>query len=409
MSDLTYLVVGAGVAGAKAVAAIRDLDSGGRIILIGDERDHPYERPPLSKGYLAGDEARDKISVHEPEWYGAHGVDLMLGTRVTGIDRAARSVELADGTRIGYDRLLLVTGSAPRRLSIPGTDLDEVHYLRRVGNSDRLRATIGRGEPLVVVGAGWIGLEVAAVARQAGCPVTVVEPQEQPLLQVMGPQVGARFAALHRDHGVDLRLGTGVQAILGDGRVEAVRLDGDVDVPATAVLIGVGIRPLTELAEAAGLEVDDGVVVDDTLRTGDPNIWAAGDVANAENAWVGRRLRVEHFANATDQGALVGRIMAGAQERWAQPPFFWTDQYDLAMEYRGWADPAKATVVLRDGPGDGVWFAFWLDGDGAVQAGMHVNGWDDADDVAALVKDRARVDQRALADPGTSWADARRG
>ncbi len=408
MSELSYVVVGGGLAGAMAVQGLREQGAQGRVVLVGDETDPPYERPPLSKEYLAGRTAVEKLQLHEPDWYAGHGVELLLGTRAGGIDRAARVVQLADGSRISYDRLLLATGSAPRRLRVPGADLDGVHYLRRVRNSDAIRSAIGRGGPLVVVGAGWIGLEVAAVARLAGLDVTVVEPQAQPLGGVLGEQVGARFAALHRAHGVDLRTGTGVEAVLGDGRVEAVRLTGGALVPAAAVVVGVGIRPLTELAEAAGLAVDDGVVVDASLCTSDPNIWAAGDVASADNAWAGRRLRVEHYSNATDQGMLAGRIMAGAQERWAKPPYFWSDQYDLAMEYRGWADPAASTLVLRGGPDDAAWFAFWLVGD-EVRAGMHVNGWDDADQVKVLVTEHARVDPAALGDPGTGWGDVRRG
>jgi 3-phenylpropionate/trans-cinnamate dioxygenase ferredoxin reductase subunit len=407
-SDLVYAVVGGGMAGAHAVEALRADGVSARIVLIGDERDPPYERPPLSKEYLAGRTGREKLLVHEPDWYAKNEIELMLGTRVTAIDRASGRLELGDGGQLHYDRLLLATGSVPRKLRVPGSDLDGVHYLRRVGNSDALRDAIRAGGPLVVVGGGWIGLEVAAVARQAGLDVTLVESAPG-LLGVLGPQVGERFAALHRGHGVDVRTGSGVEEILGSGRVEAVRLAGGEQVPAAAVLIGVGIRPLTELAEAAGLPVDNGVLVDATLRTADPAIWAAGDVANAENDWVGHRVRVEHFANATDQGPFAARNMAGAQQRWAKPPFFWTDQYDLAMEYRGWADPAASTVVLRGGQDDPQWFAFWLDGSGAVRAGMHVNAWDDADQVKALVEGGVRVDAAALADPGTGWDGVRAG
>jgi 3-phenylpropionate/trans-cinnamate dioxygenase ferredoxin reductase subunit len=408
MSDLTYVFVGGGLAGAHAVEALRSEGVTGRVVLIGDEHDHPYERPPLSKDYLAGKSAREKLLVHEPDWYPRNEVELILGVRVTALDRAGRAVELADGTRLGYDRLLLTTGSVPRKLRVPGTDLAGVHYLRRIGDSDGIRAAIAGGGPLVVIGGGWIGLEVAAVARQAGAEVTVLEAAAG-LLGVLGQEVGERFAQVHRGHGVDVRTGVVVEQLVGTGRVEGVRLAGGDLVPAAAVVIGVGIRPLTDLAEAAGLPVEDGVLVDATLRTADPAIWAAGDVANAQNDWVGRRVRVEHYANASDQGPFAARNMAGWQDSWAKPPFFWTDQYDLAMEYRGWADPRTSTVVLRGAVDDPAWFAFWLDRSGTVLAGMHVNGWDDADEVTALVEAKARVGPQALADPGTGWDAVRLG
>jgi 3-phenylpropionate/trans-cinnamate dioxygenase ferredoxin reductase subunit len=254
----------------------------------------------------------------------------------------------------------------------------------------------------VVVGGGWIGLEVGAVARTKGVDVTLLETQPTPLYSVLGEEVGERIAQLHRDHGMDVRTGAQLRAIRGSGKVEGVELgDGSV-IPAAAVVVGVGIRPRTELAEAAGLAVDNGVLADATLRTEDPQIWAAGDVANAVNDWVGHRLRVEHFANANDQGPFVGRSMAGSDERWAKPPFFWSDQYDAGMEYRGWADPRSSRVVLRGKADDGVWMAFWLDGD-EVRAGLHVNGWDDAGEVKRLVVDRAKVDPDRLADASVGW------
>lgn len=412
MSDLTYVVVGGGVAGARAVEALRSQGVSGRVVLVGDEREHPYERPPLSKEYLAGTSPRDRLLVHPPDWYADNEVDLALGTRATALDLSGRAIELADGARLAYDRLLLATGSAPRKLKVAGNELDGVYYLRRVGHSDGVREAIGAGGPLVVIGGGWIGLEVAAVARRAGLAVTVLEAAPG-LLGVLGPEVAGRFEQLHRRHGVDVRTGVAVDRLVGAGRVEGVRLADGATIPAAAVVVGVGIRPLTDLAEAAGLPVDNGVLVDATLRTPDPAVWAAGDVANAENDWVGHRLRVEHFANANDQGQFAGRNMAGGDParpaaRWARPPFFWTDQFDLSMEYRGWAE-SGTPVVLRGAADDPVWFAFWLDPAGAVRAAMHVNGWDDADQVKALVEGKVRVDAAALADPGTGWDGVRAG
>jgi 3-phenylpropionate/trans-cinnamate dioxygenase ferredoxin reductase subunit len=405
MAD-TYVLIGGGVAAATAAVTLREAGADGRIVLVGEEPDAPYERPELSKGFLAGDKERADLAVKPEKWYGDNGVELLLGRRATAIDRADRAVELDDGERLRYDRLLLATGSSPRKLKLPGSDLDGLHYLRRVGNAEAIRTAVAAGGPIVVIGGGWIGLEVAAVARAKGVEVTLLELAPTPLFGVVGEQVGATFVALHRDHGVDVRTGAEVRALRGDQWVEAVELTDGTLLPAAAVVAGVGIRPRTELAEQAGLAVDNGIVVDTRLRTGDPAIWAAGDVANAANGWAGRHLRVEHFANANDQGPFAGRSMTGATDEWATPPFFWSDQYDVGLEYRGWADPATARVVVRGTPGKGPWIAVWLDGD-RVAAGLHVNAWDDADAVKALVVDKAAVDVDALADDGRPLESAR--
>jgi 3-phenylpropionate/trans-cinnamate dioxygenase ferredoxin reductase subunit len=402
----TTLIVGAGLAGAKAAEAIRADGVDGSIVLIGTERDRPYERPPLSKGFLLGKDAKDTVYVHDEQWYGEHGVELRSGVTVTGLHRRERQVELAGGERLGYDQLLLATGSAPRRLAVPGADLDGVHYLRSLPDSVALRETISRGGAVVVVGGGWIGLEVAAAARHYDADVTLVEPQPAPLHGVLGREVGDLFAALHRDHGVDVRTGGGVTALEGgaNGRVTGVRTSGGDLVPADAVVVGIGVAPNTRLAEAAGLEVDNGIVVDERLRTSDEAIWAAGDVANAWNPLLEQRLRVEHWANAKNQGSAVGAVMAAqargeSGEPYAKLPYFFTDQYDLSMEYHGHVGPAGYDrVVVRGEPPSGAWFAFWLR-DGRVLAGMNVNDWDAADPIKALVRSRATVDPAALADP----------
>jgi 3-phenylpropionate/trans-cinnamate dioxygenase ferredoxin reductase subunit len=406
MGDETRVVVGASLAGARAVEAMRDAGAGGRMVLIGEEQDLPYERPELSKGYLAGQKERAELPVLEDGWYAEHDVELMLGRTVTAIDRAGSSVLLDGGERIGYDQLLLATGSAVRPLNLPGADLPGVLYLRRVADSDAIRAAIATGRPMLVIGGGWIGLEVAAVARSAGVEVTLLEVGPTPLAGVVGPEVGERFATLHREHGVRVLTGVGVRRLVGGSAVTGVELEDGAVIPAEVVVAGVGVRPRTELAEAAGLPVDGGVLVDSRLRTADPAIWAAGDIAAAENPWIGGRLRVEHFANANDQGALAGRIMAGADEEWAQPPFFWSDQYDVGLEYRGWADPRTARLVTREA-GDGGWLAFWLDGEDRVSAALHVNRWDDADTIDVLVRERAAVDPARLADPQIDWAQVR--
>lgn len=404
----TNVIVGASLAGAKAAQGMRAAGFEGAIVLIGDERERPYERPALSKGFLLGTEEREKVFVHQPEWYAEHDVELRLGATVTGVHRDRREVELAGGERVGYDHLLLATGSTPRRLAVPGADLEGVHYLRRLGDSEALRELLGRGGALAVVGGGWIGLEVAAAARRHGLDVTVFEPQPSPLHGALGREVGDLFAALHRANGVDVRTGAAVTAIEGaDGRVTGVATAGGHVVAADAVLVGIGAVPNTRLAEAAGLEVANGIVVDERLRTSDEAVWAAGDVANAWHPLFEERVRVEHWANAANQGKAVGATMAGAGEPYAKLPYFFTDQFDLSMEYHGYVGAGGYDdVVLRGEVASGRWLAFWLR-DGQVLAGMNVNDWDAADAIKGLAGDRARVDRGRLADADVPLSDLR--
>jgi 3-phenylpropionate/trans-cinnamate dioxygenase ferredoxin reductase component len=398
--EQTYVVVGASLAGAKAAETLREEGYAGRLVLIGAEDERPYERPPLSKGYLAGTTEREKIYVHEAEWYHKNGVELRLGTRVVAFDRAAGEVALDGGERIAYDRLLLTTGSSPRRLGVTGADLPGVHYLRDVHDSDRLRAAIEGGGRVVVIGGGWIGLETAAAARGYGADVVLVEPEPLPLRRVLGDEMAAVFAALHRDHGVDLRLGTGVEQLRGgaDGVAEVVTSTGSV-LPADVVIVGVGIRPNVELAAGAGLDVDDGILVDQALRTSDGRVWAAGDVANAYSPLFGRRLRVEHWANALNGGPAAARSMLRQEVVYDRVPYFFTDQYDLGMEYSGFAAPGDYDEVVVRGDRDAREFvAFWLRSE-RVLAGMNVNVWDVTDPIQALVRAGTPVDTTRLADP----------
>ena len=399
-----YVIVGASLGGAKAAEALRAAGFDGPVVLIGAESELPYERPPLSKGYLQGTAERDTIYVHSMQWYQEADVELRLGTTVTAIDRAAQEVVLADGSRIGYTKLLLTTGSSPRRLSVPGADYDGVHYLRSVGDSDQIKAVLGSAASVAVIGAGWIGLEVTAAAREAGVAVTVLEAAELPLLRVLGPEVAKVFAALHRDHGVDLRFGVQVAEITGkDGRAEGIRLgDGSV-VAADAVIVGVGITPNTELAAAAGLEIDNGIKVDAQLRSSDPDIYAAGDVASAFHPVIGKHIRVEHWANALNQPQAAAQAMAGQQVSYDRVPYFFSDQYDLGMEYSGYVEPGGYDeVVVRGDVAGREFVAFWLADGGRVLAGMNVNVWDVTDAVQALVRSGRPVDKAALSDPGTS-------
>ncbi|WP_282695170.1 FAD-dependent oxidoreductase [Streptomyces sp. CC208A] len=408
-ADLTFVIVGGGLAGAKAAETLRAEGFNGRVILIGDERDHPYERPPLSKDYLLGKKDRDSALVHEPAWYAAHDVELHLGQAVTAVDRDARTVRLGDGTVIRYDKLLLATGAEPRRLDLPGTDLAGVHHLRRLSHSERLRdelKALGRDNGhLVIAGAGWIGLEVAAAARTYGAEVTVVEADPTPLHRVLGPELGQLFADLHTEHGVRFHFGARLAEITGqDGMVLAVRTDDGEEHPAHAVLIAIGAAPRTTLAENAGLALVDradggGIAVDASLRTSDPDIYAAGDVAAFDHPFLHHRIRVEHWANALNGGPAAARAMLGQTVSYDRIPYFFTDQYDLGMEYSGWAPPGSYDqVVVRGDTGKREFIAFWLK-EGRVIAGMNVNVWDVTEPVQKLIRSRAQVDTDALGDP----------
>ncbi|WP_128376807.1 NAD(P)/FAD-dependent oxidoreductase [Streptomyces cavernae] len=406
-ADQTFVIVGGGLAGAKAAETLRAEGFTGRVILICDERDHPYERPPLSKGFLLGKAERDSVFVHEPAWYANHDIELHLGEPVTAIDRAARAVRFGDGTTVHYDKLLLATGAEPRRLDIPGTGLAGVHHLRRLAHAERLKgvlAALGRDNGhLVIAGAGWIGLEVAAAAREYGAEVTVVAPSPTPLYSVFGPEVGELFAELHRAHGVRFHFGARLTEIIGqDGMVLAARSDDGEEHPAHDVLAAIGAAPRTALAEAAGLELaaeGGGIAVDEGLRTSDPDIYAAGDVAAFPHPLFGTRLRVEHWANALNGGPAAARAMLGRQVTYDRVPYFFSDQYDMGMEYSGWAPPGSYDqVLIRGDAGKRQFIAFWLK-DGRVLAGMNVNVWDVTEQIQRLVRSRAEVDVEALADP----------
>ena len=401
--DTSYVIVGASLAGAKAAETLRAENFGGPVVLIGSEEELPYERPPLSKDYLLGKAEREKIYVHPRQWYADNKVDLRLGATVTGIDRAARVVSLADGSQVGYGKLLLTTGSAPRRLSVPGADLDGILYLRTVGDSVKLKSAFATDARIVVIGAGWIGLEATAAARAAGAEVTVLESAELPLLRVLGREAAEVFAGLHREHGVDLRFGVQVAEITGSGGIASgVRLADGTEIPADAIVVGVGISPNIQLAEQAGLDVDNGIKVDAALRTSDPDIFAAGDVANAFHPRLRKHIRVEHWANAVNQPPFAARAMLGQDVAFDRVPYFFTDQYDLGMEYSGYVEPgSEAQIVFRgDVPGR-EFVAFWLGADGRLLAGMNVNVWDVNEQVQALIKAGQPLDPAALRDPGT--------
>jgi 3-phenylpropionate/trans-cinnamate dioxygenase ferredoxin reductase component len=394
------VVVGAGLAGAKAAETLRAEGFDGRIVLVGAEPERPYERPPLSKQYLLGAAGRDSAYVHPEGWYADSDVELRIGVRVVGLDPAGHRVQLDSGEELTYRSVLLATGATPRRLPVSGAELDGVRYLRSLADADRLKADLeGGGRRVVVVGGGWIGLEVTAAARHHGNAVTVVEPQPTPLYGVLGAELGAVFARLHVAHDVDLRTGVSVQALEGPGgRVRSVLLDGGVALPADLVVVGVGVVPDVRLAEAAGLPVQNGIVVDAALRSAVPDVYAAGDVAAAFSPRYGRHVRVEHWANALHGGPAAARSMLGMEVVHDRVPYFFTDQYELGMEYSGLSSP-DARVVYRGNPDDGPFIAFWLGADGRVEAAMNVDVWDVTESLQALIRAERPVPVEQLTDP----------
>lgn len=392
------VIVGGGLAAAKAAEILRKEGFDGRVTIVGDESHRPYNRPPLSKGILLGTAERDSAFLHPEAWYAERDITLRLGTAATAIDRGVREVLLADGSRLSYDALLLATGSRPRRLDAPGADLAGVHYLRTVDDADDLSAAFSGARRVAIIGGGWIGLEVASAARARDLDVTVLETAPLPLLRVLGPVIARDFADLHREHGVDLLCGVRPARLLGEGgAVTGVALDDGARVSADVVVVGVGITPNAELAADAGLAVENGVLVDEHLRTTDPAILAAGDVANAFHPLLGRRVRVEHWANALRQGPVAARSLLGRDVTYDRLPFFYTDQYDLGMEYTGFADPAADDLVLRGDLAGRRYIAFWLAGR-RVRAGMNVNVWDVSKAIEALVRSGREVDLGRLRD-----------
>jgi NADPH-dependent 2,4-dienoyl-CoA reductase/sulfur reductase-like enzyme len=390
MAPQTYVIVGAGLAAGRAVRELRESGFDGQVVLYGEEAHPPYERPPLSKGYLTGDEGFESALVQPLEWYHAHEVDLRVSTRVAAIDPGARTVTAA-GVVQGYNKLLLATGARPRHLAMADDSGAPVAYLRSVEDSDLVRSRLHPGRRLVIIGGGWIGLEVAAAARRAGAEVTVLEAMDLPLVRVLGHEVAAVFADLHRRHGVDLRVNIEVSSIKGDaGRAIVTLADGSA-IEADLLVVGVGVAPDTALAVAARLATDNGVLVDDRLRTSAPDVFAAGDIANAYHPRLGRHLRVEHWDNAIEQGVVAAQNMLGKEVSYDRLPYFFSDQYDLGMEYVGHVGPdGYDQVVLRGKPDDGTFTAFWLK-DSRVLAGMHANDWDAMDPIRRIVTPQRSV------------------
>jgi 3-phenylpropionate/trans-cinnamate dioxygenase ferredoxin reductase component len=401
-SAQTFVIVGASLAGAKAAETLRSEGFDGRVVLLGEEPVRPYERPPLSKAYLRGEADFDVAAVHPADYYDTHGIDLRLSTVVDAVDPAASEVQLESGERLVYDRLLLATGAAPRRLSVPGADLGGVLYLRSVADADILHGALTSSVPVVVIGAGWIGAEVAASARQLGADVAVVEMASVPLERVLGTEVGGIFRDLHAEHGVRLHFGVGIDSIAGAAGVEEVRLSDGTVIPAGVVVVGVGVTPRIELAEAAGLALDNGVVTDEHLAASVAGIYAAGDVANVFYPTYGAHIRLEHWSAALNQGPVAAKNMLGISEPYDKTPYFFSDQYDFGMEYRGWA-PAFDRVVFRGDVAGREFIAFWLRQD-TVLAGMNVNVWDQGETIERLIRSGLTVDTTKLGDPAVDLA-----
>jgi len=402
-ADRTLLIVGASVAGAKAAEGARRAGYDGRIVLVGAENERPYERPPLSKDVLRGERDAETTRVHDEGYYEEHDIELLTGRAVQTLDLGAAQARLDGGETVGFTTAVLATGAEPRRLPLPGAELDGVHYLRTRADSLRLGDAIRGGGRVAVIGAGWIGSEVAASARQLGAEVVLIDPEPLPLRRVMGDQVGEMFRALHAENGVALRLGTGVTELQGTGRVANVVLsDGRVE-PADVVVVGVGVVPRVDLAASAGLKVDNGVLVDEHLETSAPGVYAAGDVASAWHAHYRTHLRVEHWANALNQGLAAGANAAGERTAYTRLPYFFSDQYDLGMEYVGYSQPGD-DLVVRGSLADRELIAFWHR-DGVVSAAMNVNVWDVVEDLKGIVEGGARQDPARLADPEVPLAD----
>jgi 3-phenylpropionate/trans-cinnamate dioxygenase ferredoxin reductase subunit len=404
----TFVIVGGGLAGAKAAEALRAEGFDGEVVLFGSEPERPYERPALSKGYLLGKDTRDSVFVHSADWYAEHNVDLRTGVTVAMIDPAAHLVTFGGGT-IAYDKLLLTTGASARRIDIPGTGLGNVLYLRTLPESDTLRKAFTPDAHVVIVGAGWIGLETAAAARTAGSSVTILEPQPGALYGALGPELGGKFASVHRSHGVEFRFEESAAEFRaagpGSGRVGSVVTTASAELPADVVVVAIGAVPNEELARSAGLEVGNGVVTDSALRTSDPDIFAAGDVASSYLPLLGRHLRMDHWSNALNGGKAAGLSMLGKQVEYNRVPYFYSDQYDLGMECAGLPLPGTYDQVVYRGDSDGLEFiAFWLK-ESRLVAGMNVNIWDVNADIQSVIRAARPLDPARLADPAIPLAE----
>jgi 3-phenylpropionate/trans-cinnamate dioxygenase ferredoxin reductase component len=389
-----FVVIGANLCGGTVVQTLRQEGFDGRIVLVGEEPELPYERPPLSKEYLRGEQPLDRLFLQPPSWYEQNDVELRLGIRATGVDPAERTIELSDGERLDYDALLLATGGRPRRL--PGEPLERVLYLRVIGDSDRVRSQLVSGRRVVVVGAGFIGAEVAASARALGVEVTCLEMLEVPLERALGKEIGHIYGEIHREHGVDLRTGEGVESIEETDGGMRVRTTKGAEIEGDAVVVGVGIQPNVELGESAGVKIDNGIVVDEFCRTSVDGIYAAGDVSNHFCPVFGRHIRVEHFDNAIKHGSAAARNMMGRTEAYDDPHWFWSDQFEHNLQYAGYATEWD-DIVIRGSTEERNFVAFYLKGE-VILAALGLNRGKDVRRTMKLIRERAKPDPKLLRD-----------
>lgn len=414
-ADQTFVIAGASQAGGRAAQALRMAGFEGRVVLVGEEDHLPYERPPLSKQLLMSDDGIERAELNPRAYYDENTIELKLGCRVEAIDRAARTIACAGGeaisTQIEYDRLLLTTGARVRKLPVPGADLEGVHYLRNFADTLAIRARLKAGAKTIVIGGGFIGLEAAAGARKYGVDVTVIEAADRLIGRAVAPEIGAWYADLHRRHGVDVRLETGVEGIEGESKVTGVRLAGGDIVSADMVIIGIGIVPNTELAAEAGLEVDNGIVVDEFGRTSDPDVFAAGDVANQPHPLLGARVRLESYQNAQDQGMTVARNMMAASDdamtAYADRLWVWTDQYDVNLQMVGMPRDYDR-LVWRGAPADDAFTLFYMKG-ARIQAVNAVNNGKDMRIAERMLAADRDFDDAELADTETQLRQIMKG
>jgi 3-phenylpropionate/trans-cinnamate dioxygenase ferredoxin reductase component len=392
----TFVIVGAGLAGGGAAATLREEGFDGRVVLIGAERQPPYERPPLSKEYLRGESSFERALVQPPGFYGENGIETRFGVRATRVDAAEKVVELDDGERLAYDRLLVATGGRNRRFPVPGLELEGIYSLRTVADSDYIRAETVPGRKAVVVGMGFIGSEVAASLRQSGVDVVVVDRNEVPLRRVLGEEVGRVIEGIHRDHGVSMIFEDTVAAFEGAGRVERVTTARGRRIECDFVVVGLGVEPVTDLLADTGAGIDNGVVVDEYLRTGVEGIYAAGDVANHYHPVFGRRIRVEHWQNALEQGPAAARNMLDKDEPYDEIPWFWSDQYEHNLQYAGFHTQWDELVV-RGSMDERNFVAFYRK-DRRVLAAVAVNRGRDLRRSMPLIKSQEPVDAAGLCD-----------
>jgi 3-phenylpropionate/trans-cinnamate dioxygenase ferredoxin reductase subunit len=402
----THVIVGASLAGAKAAETLRAEGFDGRIVIVGAEAHRPYERPPLSKHLLRGESEIEDAFVHGPSFYDSNDIELRTATRVHEVLPHSRVVTVEHGESIPYDRLLLATGARPRHLRVPGADLAGIHYLRTLDDNAAIRSHLETASRVAVVGAGWIGSEVAASVRQLGHEVALIDPAPVPLAAVLGAEIGAVYRDLHAANGVELHMGASVEGFAGSDAVRGIRLAGGSEIAADLVVVGVGAEPRIELARQAGIAIEGGIAVDETLRTSAPDVFAAGDVAAAWHPFLRECIRVEHWANARNQGVVAAKNMLGAKVPYDRLPYFYSDQYDLGMEYSGFAS-SRDRVVFRGDPASREFIAFWMAGD-RVAAAMNANVWDVNDALQAIIRSRNPMDESLLVDAGVPLVDLAR-